>query len=458
MIGKKILAIERELDLNGFTYRGENIWPIIRMAIYLSAKKPQGFNKARIPKMLVFFIAGCSEFLKQRILKSKKKEVVLVTSSHYKVKEGASTFDRVLSPVIDYLKSKNSISVWEFTSKYGYDNNLSYIGFVRTIQREIYFLLQVRKLFLLKRRKTTFSGDIEKLNSLLKEYDIKFRFDESFINKLSLIFFQADYFQKQLKRLRAKKVFLVCYYDVKCFSVLLAANRLGIYSMDLQHGVQGKYHMAYASWPSDIIKDNKFLPTHFYVWDNFSYETILAWKPEKLNVLKGSNKWFLDRAKKTGNDIILVSMQRREDVIPSCLIDIIKNYSGDKRWYVRLHPRQIDELKMIEGKFASEGLMSKIELRKATELPLTSLLERTCMHVTFYSSVAIEASYYNIPTYFLDEERMIHYSPYLNEEMVFSYPKHDFNSVIDLVLKKQSIAPAKFEDRISILDTFVNGK
>ena len=47
----------------------------------------------------------------------------------------------------------------------------------------------------------------------------------------------------------ASHVGMVCYYDFKSLALTWASNELGIKSIDFQHGVQGPYHMAYASWP-----------------------------------------------------------------------------------------------------------------------------------------------------------------------------------------------------------------
>ena len=460
-ISDKISTIEKELDLQSFTFRGENVWPIIRIGIYLSSTKTTHASAFSYGNAIRFLLEGALLFFYNRIASwfgSKNLDSVIVTSSHYKVKEGNQVHDRIIDPVVNYLQAKNSrFSVWEFTAKYKYDTNISYRSFLRPVQKELYFLSFIRKLNRL-RKKSVLQGDVTKLNALLAAHDISFRVDGGFSNKLEVIFSQAQFFQKILKAQRVKSVFVVAYYDVKCFSVLLAANRLGLRSVDLQHGVQGQNHMAYARWPKEIFSTSNFLPTHFYVWDENSKQTIARWKPETENILLGCNKWFLDRAKKISNDLILLTLQPIDDFLPDYVIKIIQDYQGDKMWAIRLHPRQMGDMAKVEERLAKAGLSAKTEVKNASTVPLTSLLERTAIHTTYYSSVAIEASYYNIPTYFLGEEYLIHYTSYLDSELIYCYPGHDISNVITEISREGAITSRKGEDRVNVLDTFVNGK
>ncbi len=458
-INEKILSIEKNLDLNKFQFKGENVWPIIRMSIYLSSTKSTSSDSS-FWKSAKFLFSGSITYFRQ-LLKSllckSKYDCVLITTSHYKVEENGKTYDRIIDPVLNYLKSRDKkVSVWEFTGKFTYDKNISYRSIMRPVHGEIYFLSIVNKLVRTIQKQNKLGGDISKLNLLLKQNEIKFTLDAAFMRKLENIFFQADFFYREMAEHGVKNLFVVCYYDVKCFAAVLAANRLGIGSVDLQHGVQGESHMGYAQWP-DVARSSNLLPTHFYVWDDNSLQTIYNWKNDNSKILLGSNKWVLDRARKVSNDIILLTLQPIVDSLPDFVIKIIQQYNGVKKWYIRLHPRQLGEVGRIETILRNAGISDKTEVRKASFPPLTSLLIHTSLHVTFFSSVAIEASYYNIPTYFLSEEHARSYRNYLDKRMIFCYPLDSLNEVVDMVADEYTGDVRDKNDRIGVLDSFIDG-
>ncbi len=460
-ISDKILAIEKQIDLESYRFKGENVWPIIRISIYLSSTKSSSAGIS-VLKSFRFLLGGVWQFLSRGIINAvtrSKYDAVLVTTSHYKVQENGKTFDKIIDPVIQYLKKIDmKFSVWEFTGKFKYDKHISYNSFLRPIQQEIYFLSFLRKLGRPFIKRDILMGNVSHLNNLLKENDIKFSVNKSFMGKLETIFFQAEFFQSAIKTHDVKHVFMVCYYDVKCFSVLLATNRLGISSIDLQHGVQGKKHLAYALWPQEIIKSTKLLPTHFYVWDDNSYKTIQYWKNEGSKILLGSNNWILDRVNKVGNNIILVTLQPIDNFLPDYLIEMIRVYSGDRKWYIRLHPRQMPEMNRIEKIFFDAGLMGKVNIKEASVTSLTTLLESTVLHITYFSSVVIEASYYNIPTYFLNEVGLSHYSDYLQDDLIYCYPNDNVMDVIQSITSGKTHVLNRNENRINVLENFINDK
>ena len=62
------------------------------------------------------------------------------------------------------------------------------------------------------------------------------------------------------------------------------------------------------------------------------------------------------------------------------------------QWFIRLHPRQINNLDKIKMLLEEQGVLSLVTIEEATELPLPQLLSNATLHVTHYSGTAIEAS------------------------------------------------------------------
>jgi hypothetical protein len=401
-ISEKILEVERTLDVTQFTFRGTPIWPVIRMSMYLSSKGSVSSNIGGVSlwRRSLFLLNGFIQWCKWLVRYVPTAETFCLTSSHYKVTENGERHDRILEPFLDWMNTRNeTFVVAEFTNTYQYKDTLPYQSRVLKIQPLI-FLLSVwwRITFRLTAR-SKISGDIQKLNRLLNELEIRFQLNKSFEWKIYLLLRQSELFESFLRITKAKRVLVVCYYDFKSLALTWAANKRGIPAMDLQHGVQGPRHLAYSKWPSVT---NYFVPSHFWVWDEYSAHTIAEWKRDADNILLGCNRWFMDRVKEKTSNILLFTAQPLDEPIPSLLIDAIRSYQGIRQWYIRLHPYQMQQLPQFEKRFRDEGLLEKVNIRDASTKPLTEVLSMTHLHMTYFSSVAVEAAYYNIPTIFLD--------------------------------------------------------
>lgn len=453
-IDEKILSLESVVTPDSYTFNGEPIWPVLRLNIYLSENKSAS-KRVHWRKALIFFLSGLWDTIKGLVLPSRKADNILLTTSHYKVWENGLLFDKIIDPVLKYLEIRSELyQVWEFTSDYKFSRRLSYKKWMRPIQRQLYVKHRVKSV-LKGSSGFRLEGDIKRLNKELSNLGLSFRINRGFIQKLGLIFDNAEYFKKELSKTGAKRVFVVCYYDAKGLAMVKAANELNIPVIDLQHGVQGDRHMAYAKWPQSLIK-SKFLPSHFFVWNNPSFETIKEWKSDSSKILIGGNQWVLDRVRKVSNDIILVSLQPIPDFVPEEVLSQIREYQGEKMWYIRLHPSQLHQINYVERLIRDWHIAEKVNVREASMLPLTALLERSTLHVTFYSSVAIEASYYNVPTYFLSLEGATMYRTMIPLGLSYYYPETKLSQLLDTLERNSGGNIVNNSVDVSILDRFIH--
>lgn len=453
-IDEKILSLENAISPNTFTFNGEPIWPVIRLNIYLSESKSSA-KKVDFKKALIFFLSGLLDSVKSSILPGSKVDNILMTTSHYKVWENGMLFDKFIDPVLKYLDNHaERYQVWEFTSDYQFSPKISYKKFMHPIQRKLYVKHRFKDAFT-RSSTVDLGGDVKGLNEELGRHGFSFQINKTFIQKLKLIFDNARYFKKELTRAAAKRVFVVCYYDAKGLAMVKAANELNIPIIDLQHGVQGDRHLAYAKWPQSFV-ESKFLPSHFYVWNNHSFETIEKWKQDSSKILVGGNQWVLDRVRKVSNDIVLVSLQPVENFIPKVILSEIRQYHGKEKWYLRLHPSQMHQLDYVERVMKDWGVSEKVNVRDASTLPLTSLLEHSILHITFYSSVAIEASYYNVPTYFLSSHGANMYSNMIANTLLYYYPETKLNELLNSLQHDAAGNVVNDPFDLSILDRFID--
>jgi hypothetical protein len=429
----KVFELENKIDISSFIYKNYKIWPVIRLFILLSRPKTNKGIKFSFFKRILFFVLGMKEYLKWKLFKRHKSKNLFLTSSHYKVTENNILYDRILDPFISWLDDKNeSFQVIEYTQGLKYNSNINYRDHIVKLQAEIYFLSFFWKLeYKILGFKNRPIGNFDKLNKEMKKLEIDYQIDANFFWRFFLLEKQSLFFESFLKETNATNIGIVCYYDFKSLALTWAANRLKLKSIDFQHGVQGTQHFAYSNWPQKFIKDSVFIPTNFWVWDKFSFDTIKKWKES--GVILGCNKWMLDRATSSTSEIILFTAQPLENPLPNHLLEIIKK-CPERKWYLRLHPHQIIEIDNFRSILNDYGILDYVNISDATYLPLTDLLAKTKVHITKSSSVAIEASYYEIPTIFIDYMGESYFKDQIPKHLQFHvYTKNNLEQAINVI-------------------------
>jgi len=434
---ENVLELENELDLNSYKFKGENIWAFIRLSIILARPKTNSV-KGSFSKKLRFLVMGMIEYSKWKLGLWPESKHVFLSSSHYKVKENGAWYDRITDPFLNWLENeKQDYVVFDFTNKFSY-NELNYADRSIKLQPLIFFLSFIWRIELkFSNPDISIEGDIQLFNELSRKKNLPIQIDRKFKQRLFLLEKQSQLFERILSKMESTHVGVVCYYDFKSLALIWASNRLNLKSMDLQHGVQHSLHLAYSQWPVNIAKSSNFLPSHFYVWDSYSKQNISTWL-DKSRIILGGNKWFKDRIIIEDKEIILITLQPLQNPIPPSLVKFIQYYSGKLKIYMRLHPQQLMEIDLIKNFLATNNILDKVEIEEASQLPLTSLLSKTLVHITKSSSVAIEASYFNIPTIFIDERGRQMYEPMLDK--LFIHNAYTYDDLSNKIMNLRNIS------------------
>lgn len=134
---------------------------------------------------------------------------------------------------------------------------------------------------------------------------------------------------------------------------------------------------------------------------------------------------------KTFDKVVLLSLQYSE--IPNFLIEAIKKGTSIF-WLIRLHPRYINERKMVENRL-SKISNRNYELNVANDSTIYDLFHIIDVQITFWSTVAYEALAYNVPTIIAHQngkDAMINYI----DKGIFRYSE-DSNEIIDLIMNNK---------------------
>jgi hypothetical protein len=231
-----------------------------------------------------------------------------------------------------------------------------------------------------------------------------------------------------LDKTKAKKVFGIQPSRELC----VACHKRGVWVADVQHGVIADTHPWYgaAFRAADPLE---YLPSAFLLWDKGSEEVIANWaRTKSISFHVIGNRWLARFARPLNNDrlvaelsrnfehnaakdntkkTILVSLSWGVDNIPNGFIisgleRVIRETNRVYRWLIRLHPNQIRGFAIDEGprfvKYFNNNLRGCAEWEQTTRAPLPVILKNIDLHISWQSSVSIEAAQMGVRSALLD--------------------------------------------------------
>lgn len=211
-----------------------------------------------------------------------------------------------------------------------------------------------------------------------------------------------------------------------------AGKKIGIPVYDLQHGVIADEHPWYGE-KYRMSTPTEDLPDGFLCWDEQSVATIAKWASKKdVRVIEVGNPWFLRFIQEDPDDdlvheavaqwkthngaqpSILVSLQwgrlqseiSSNGIIVDALEKVILGTANKYNWILRLHPVQLrgEEreivLKYLTDTFGAEKAQKWL---KSSQDPLPIVLRQVDLHITYNSTIVIEAAWMGVRSIILDQ-------------------------------------------------------
>ena len=253
-----------------------------------------------------------------------------------------------------------------------------------------------------------------------------------------------------LDRTGARKVFGILPSRELC----VACHKRGVWVADVQHGVIADTHPWYGEAFRSVDPPSQ-VPDAFLCWDPGSAEVIGKWAHAKGSVTRTiGNRWLARFVAPTADDslvreltakfarpspadgrkTILLALSWGEVDIPNRFVAdgleaAIKKTAQRFRWLIRLHPNQLKGFATDEGPqffdYFEKQLKGCAEWEFATHAPLPLVLREVDLHVSWWSSVCIEAAQMGIRSALL--------SPRLRDENVDYYTYYRNAGLIDLI-------------------------
>lgn len=260
------------------------------------------------------------------------------------------------------------------------------------------------------------------------------------VDKVNRVKDLTAFFRSHLKKWDPSVVFLACHYDLRWRGLLCACSELGIKTVEIQHGKQGRFHGAYTHWTHMPENGYKLLPDLFWEWGKESVRNIQEWMPaiSSHRAIVGGSVWlglwkeglepamslqqreFIEKIKEQ-NHTVLVSLQPPDPPVPDAILGAMK-ITENTLWLLRAHPRQTDDDIAAIKALIEKGDVpeNNYEIRMSSEVPLCALLREVDNHVTAWSSVCYEALTFGVPTVIIHPSGADLYSRYI-ELNLFDY-------------------------------------
>ncbi|PKD16752.1 hypothetical protein APR41_08070 [Salegentibacter salinarum] len=454
---------EKQYPVETWEVGGVHVWPIIKKKIFFITLV-KGVGQTKRPSLIYSKIFNKVRKLVKAwvyIKKLKLEEATFLFSSIYeqRIIYKNKEFNRFIEPLMDYLEGEGENSYF-----------LEYPVVKENCANRPDRIVDINSMLPLyssSRDKNRYVEELKQLpefeaflESVHEKTGIDARYHKNkLIRTILSIKSWEKVYTKIIKLTKPKYAVSLVYYSDAHYGFNLAARKLGVSSIDLQHGGLGKAHPAY--YFSKIpVEGYNILPNIFWVWSKSSYKDINIWTnntPHK--TLLGGNPWigFLKQKKKNNiklqklKPVVLFTLQPINDIIPSYLYKVIEETKEEFEWWLRFHPRMSEmEKKSVEDKFKDLGILENITIEYSSSAPLPLVLEECDLHLSFSSGSITEAAILQRFSLILSETGINYYKNLIEEGWAFPCKEKDIqiikNKIRNILDQKRNLVSEKEVD------------
>ncbi len=455
---ERILAIEKAMDVTAIRYKGVHLWPFVRMQLWQRLLHPQKYappaaiGLRRLAQKLSegffkpdFYAPYLEHAKRHRSNLSQLAEygnVDILLYSRDKEHEdvfGGRHYNRHIDPLIDLIKTRYTYLKFELITDQT-EQTLPRFEYTHFFDSLDYLKCDAQRSVIAAFQDAGPMPGIEKgrqLTSLLAHTRFDLALTEEYLMMESeRLLHYIRYFKELLTVARPRAVFMANYFDNIGMALIAACKSMGIATVDVQCDSQGRHHGMYSLWNTMPEEGYEMLPDFFWCWGKPSVEHILRDQaPQQLQrqALIGGNRWLakwiepdmeklpldnavqklirqLDGYQKT----ILVTLQQEDQRIPDIVIETMRKAPADWYWLIRLHPSNRNCIES-STQLLQDLRIENADIERATHYPLYLLMNHCQRHVTPWSSTAVEALRFNVPTVIVSPVGKMRYADHIQK-------------------------------------------
>lgn len=242
--------------------------------------------------------------------------------------------------------------------------------------------------------------------------------------------------------------------------LISAANKLGIVTVDLQHGLQVGWNPLYNNYDELPSSGYQTLPDFFAVWGLKEYKNILkTFKSTKHRPIYMGNPWLDKLENLISEDLpksllhkisqyetkVLIIMQNQTK-IPTLFLELIDQSPKDILWIVRHHPKG-EKFTKTDFSIKDNVLLSPI----IDNILINILFKYINISISEGSALATEADYFGVHNIIISKEGYDNYQEEIeNEKFYFLQKASEFQDILDKITKNKNLIPIKSIQKTNI--------
>jgi hypothetical protein len=222
----------------------------------------------------------------------------------------------------------------------------------------------------------------------------------------------AGYFAKALRKVRPRIGLVNTYYSAEGYAFCVACHRAGVPVADVQHGSQGRDHMAYGRWQALPQGGYELMPDRFWCWSPAEAEAIAEWSGgTRHSPYVAGNPWrdiwradseafvrpLRDQAlalrRRSGmphHVLVVLSWGLAEEEALKVFRALSTLPAGQHFFWIRLHPVEHGKESEVARQARDCGLAA-FDVDAASALPLYAVFAAVDLVVALGSTVVMEA-------------------------------------------------------------------
>jgi hypothetical protein len=475
-----VRQLERDIDVNSLKFRGFRIWPRIRTLLLFSyAFGFAGRVSFKRYKTLTT-LSGLSSLDQSRItqgLESAKeldriakinagRPLAFLGTTRRQARSGETLVDLLFDPLIDLVPdlriAKLAIGKAEGDPAATKGKSAAVVFDPDLVLAALAQFEPAHEVFLAPDQNPRSIVNFEVLRRALPD-EIAADFTETMLVKDATAIHRASIvFRIYLERAEPPFVLLSGQKRVN-LAMTLAARQLGIPTVDIQHGAAAlsPNNIKWHSWTSIPDEGYELLPDYFWVWGHQAaklidqsrnprcglHRPLVGGHPTLMSALPSSlSEDYRNRAAAAEKVILITLGHIKHGGLPPALIEAMSTAPGGWRWLLRAHPldwASAEARKMVNSHLRSAGVQN-CEITETSSAFLHHVLEHVDWHVTPYSSCAVEAASFGVPTIYIDPLASTLYDYLLEQPGYYFATRAD---EIVRIVKTDSVAPAPFVEK-----------
>jgi|GEM_PF-4784922 len=409
----KLLAQVNKVEKRAHVHRqlmGVDCWPVVRNTFMSLVSHRAPTRKNKVPILSYFY--ALNDFLSACFF-SVKADAMALTDVKYRAQVKGVFYYKDVSVIKDVLEQSGK-SFHTFTQSHpqskGRETKVTSIFFLTALS--VFF----SKLLMWLDFRNVVPNYIQNIYNSPEFIGIPFdgiRNPKQVEKNIYFVVVASFLFSILLKRIRPKKCYIVCYYSSLGMALCVACKKLGIESVDIQHGVSGSNMRAYGQWyglPSEGVNT---LPNRFYCWTHMDAMAINKWSNKTPNhhaVLMGNiwRQYLVEQGQQFSLDELKILQEvkgyqkvvlytARSKSLPDLVLDLLTCSPSHCLYVIRMHPDAVEsdiedlkrQLKVTEASyFVINGHDTRIQ----------SVLKLVDIHITEWSAVVYDAFFEGVPS------------------------------------------------------------